>query len=88
MKHTPGPWKIDENKDLPLAVIIDDDDGMGIAEIGEYTEENIANANLIAAAPDMLSALEVVMDTLLNTKESGWITDKVKNAIKKAKGGA
>lgn len=57
-KHTPGPWKIDENEDLPLAVIEGTEEGTGIAEIGPRTPELIANAHLIAAAPDMLEALK------------------------------
>ena len=55
--HTPGPWKIDDALDLPLAVIRDHEDGEGIAELGEYTPENEANARLIAAAPQMLALL-------------------------------
>lgn len=63
--HTPGPWKIDENEELPLAVIQDNEDGEGICEIGKKescsyaaTPEQWANARLIAAAPDMLRALK------------------------------
>lgn len=37
-------WKIDENKELPLAIIEDTEDGNGIAEIGERTERNLAIA--------------------------------------------
>lgn len=37
-------WKIDENKELPLAIIEDTGEGNGIAEIGERTERNLAIA--------------------------------------------
>ena len=30
MKHTPGPWKIDEAPDLPMGIIQDNEDGLGI----------------------------------------------------------
>ena len=72
-KHTPGPWKIDDATDLPLAVIVgndeSDEDGMGICEIGAPTQtrdeaapEQFANARLIAAAPRLLAELKALAD--------------------------
>ncbi len=66
-EHTKGPWKVDEAQDLPLAVIVDNENGDGICEIGaEGTRrddpetpssiEAEANARLIAAAPELLEA--------------------------------
>ena len=59
MEHTPGPWKIDDSDELNLGVIQDDDDGMGICEVGNMgvtrnnaLPESWANARLIAAAPE------------------------------------
>jgi hypothetical protein len=43
------PWKIDENKELPLAVIEDTEEGVGVLEIGEWTPENIAFAERVVA---------------------------------------
>lgn len=40
-------WKLDENKELPLAIIEDTEDGMEIREIGEHTPENIEFAQSI-----------------------------------------
>jgi hypothetical protein len=57
-KHTPGPWIIDPALELPLAVIADTEDGLGICELGTRTLETEANARLIAAAPDLLAALQ------------------------------
>ena len=51
-------WKIDETQDLPLAVIEDTEDGHGVTEIGERTADNIKNAHLIAAAPELLEVLK------------------------------
>ena len=60
-KHTKGPWTIDPSMELGLAVIQDNEDGEGIAELGpQRTIENIANAKLIAAAPDLLEACQLV----------------------------
>ena len=61
-KFTPGPWTIDPSMELGLAVIQDNEDGEGIAELGpQRTIENIANAKLIAAAPSLLEAAEQVV---------------------------
>ena len=67
MGHTPGPWKV-EKCDTGYAIyhingyyteyIVDTED-----EYGEYgTIENENDAHLISAAPDMLEALETIMD--------------------------
>ena len=55
MMHTPGPWRAN-------GVQIDGPDGM-LAEVGfgmRKDEETLANARLIAAAPDLLTAAEWV----------------------------
>lgn len=89
-KHTAGPWKIDDALDLPLAVIQDNEMGEGIAELGERTPENEANARLIAAAPELLEALQEMMSRY-GSKNSGFDneeTAKARAAIAKAKGEA
>ena len=63
---TPGPWIIDPDETLPLAVIVDDENGTGIAEISvkprrEASAEVVANANLIAAAPELYAALDAIV---------------------------
>ena len=84
--HTPGPWEINEG------------DGMAIAKVSHYAitapctadigsglsrEETLANARLIAAAPDLLAALKAVSETgedcpmcdrgrLRNPQKSHW----------------
>lgn len=52
--HTPGPWAIDD------WCWIDAPSGMNVATIsaGLDAEETVANAKLIAAAPDLLAALK------------------------------
>jgi len=98
MSHTPGPWTIDPNEDYPLAVIrVDEDnDGIGVCEIGtEYqptradaTPEQFANARLIAAAPEMLEALERVSNAFQRGRypELQGVACDVFEAIRKAKG--
>lgn len=61
MKNTPisqQKWKIDEANELPLAVIEDTENGMGVAEIGKRTPENLARAKAIAALPQLIVALQ------------------------------
>lgn len=40
-------WKIDGAEDLPLAIIEDTEDGMGIVELGERSPENMGIAKRI-----------------------------------------
>jgi len=49
-ERTPGNWKIDDADDLPLAIIEDTEDGLGIIEFCERTPQNIANAAFIVKA--------------------------------------
>ena len=57
-KHTPGPWIAEDDQSIYAA------DGDGRRLIAEchagHKEERAANARLIAAAPDLLAALEDV----------------------------
>lgn len=78
-------WKIDEALDLPLAVIEDTEDGYGVAEIGKRTSDNIANANLIAAAPELLEALKAV-NKRVRCNMMHELQTQVDNAINKAGG--
>jgi hypothetical protein len=49
----------------------------------QCTEEEVANAHLIAAAPELLEALEAVV-AISDRKHDAW--DAAKAAIAKAKG--
>ncbi len=64
-KHTPGPWHvvtgavytgIDDDHDVPIAYIDREPDN------GTRVDERDANANLIAAAPTLLEALEMMTE--------------------------
>lgn len=61
-KHTPGPWKAEGYKGL----VVNGPDGVTLACApgGKNIEETIANAHLIAAAPDLLAALKAVVDNV------------------------
>ncbi len=90
VKHTPGPWKIDDDKDCTLTIVAPwsadvkpasavgygDYLGIHIAKIDHQNDnacvsknQAIANAALIAAAPDLLVACRMARDWFAkNTK--------------------
>lgn len=60
-KHTPGPWKLIANEVIAASgdVIADVVGGEGCRFVeDDQNVECLANANLIATAPDMLTALQ------------------------------
>ena len=87
MSHTPGPWRTFVWNEFAGEAVIQNvsviTDNVDIAYFRRATDEVMANAQLIAAAPDLLEALEDLVD------EYGVAvsTEKVKAAIAKARGG-
>lgn len=62
MKPTPGPWKIGQQ--CPPFETIDSANGTWVASVEDVYPEQQANAHLIAAAPEMLAALQEAQDHL------------------------
>jgi len=64
-KHTPGPWHI--GKRYPSGAIYDEKGGeiCGFSNL-LHPAEIAANARLIAAAPDLLSALRALVHPMAN----------------------
>lgn len=59
--HAPGPWiqKIDENNpDHRLVLAAGEHAGLDVASVRPWMTHGEANARLIAAAPELLAALE------------------------------
>jgi len=94
-KHTPGPWQAKQNGFYRVAVV--DRDGnyltykAGTDRMPDTERE--ANASLIAAAPDLLGALEQALDALAHCKaDTGYSSTQhraaiaASKAINKAKG--
>jgi hypothetical protein len=93
--HTPGPWVVLSDDDravivgnartqsTPIVEILFDE----IETFAPVIEEAIANARLIAAAPDLMAALERLV---ANLDEGDFISttriDDARAAIAKAKG--
>ena len=73
-KHTRGPWKQSDRRNIGWTLIEPEEGGAVICKIltrhptgqrekGDFQEEG-ANAKLIAAAPDLLEALKTCRDAL------------------------
>lgn len=80
VKHTSGPWRTAEHDDCEIYA----DDGSFIGTVAQPE-----NGPIVAAAPDMLGALEVAEATIvrLNRHDSANGTlDVIRAAIRKAKG--
>jgi hypothetical protein len=64
MKHTPGPWRTFVWNEFAGEAVIQKvvviNDNKEIAKFSRGTDEVMANARLIAAAPELLEALEML----------------------------
>ncbi len=94
-KHTPGPWKHDYTNSAKLTYVcisaVDGSNG-NTCVIGQCAgPDNEANAKLISAAPDLLRALEMIVDSDMAQREEdeGEISTELSHAraaIEKAHG--
>lgn len=88
-EHTPGPWKsfgryVNTAEGEPLAT----------ADAGTIARENVANARLMAAAPDLLEALRGLLHSykltedylMANEQARQDMTSSVDDIIARAKG--
>lgn len=85
IKPTPGPWRIAANG---VQIYADGDRAVCLVQqkIDKAVED--ANARLIAAAPDLLEALEeIALHPGPNADEAAWWrVDRAREAIAKASG--
>ena len=100
-RHTPGPWGL-TREGFGFSVRSSGHAGNGyssehICSMDHYRDDRVdeqrGNANLIAAAPDMLAALQGIVDCVARTETMGEICQcddfsAARAAIAKAKGGA
>ena len=87
-KHTPGPWTVDRSQSYPM-IAINAVEGLLIrtAYIAPQPNHNgdgviieLANANLIATAPDLLEALKELEQLV-----TAHITDEADNWCRNAR---
>lgn len=81
MHNTKIPWKIEGEDPRQIGKIIRDSDGNDICELAHRK-----NAHLISAAPEMLEALEQVINHANALMKNHETVNLILNAIKKAKG--
>lgn len=92
MRHTEGPWSLDFGDD---GAVVYKEGVAAIANIPDDLQSSRANARLIAAAPELLAALEEA-NTLLTycadsepmgdaNKGNVWDFERVENAIQAAR---
>jgi len=89
-KHTPGPWTANEE--------FDDGESLGIAitagrlgqvvRVFDVGQEGFANAALIAAAPDLLAALQKIASKDYGNRYARDCAEIARAAIAKATGEA
>jgi hypothetical protein len=90
-EYTKGPWVYHWNvKSVPAETFILSDDGHVCTVYGGYdkpSEANMANANLISAAPDLFEALDKMLDHFEGNIPL-FLFELAEGAISKAKGDA
>jgi hypothetical protein len=78
MTHSPGPWRAEPEcvHQREEGFVIRCASGTRIAELHGYVSHpgNAANARLLAAAPELLEALEMVRDADDDCKSDGFHT--------------
>ena len=92
-QHTPGPWSVKPLENDPLDLLNPSKNGSWIisetndiiSHVGFPANEQ-ANARLIAAAPELLAALEKISANAAESPE--WIRRVAQEAISKAEGNA
>lgn len=90
-KGTPGPWFGDNSRAIgPKSTEDDQSYGMvvpvGWVEFDPEIEVQVANQNIMAAAPELLDALEMLVVFTTPTKRNAAALSKAYSAISKALG--
>lgn len=95
MTHFTGPWKCEGEFDAEISATISAADGRSVCEIEpfceDWTEGEIANARLIASAPELLGALKEALATMepphpLDDPDIEAARERARAAIDKAEG--
>jgi hypothetical protein len=95
--HTPGPWEVGDGMTRHIAIMARDFtyDVCEVTRAGITEDEQVGNARLIAASPELLSACQALMKAEgMQQGERGGYTmgaislaiDAARAAIAKAKG--
>jgi hypothetical protein len=87
-KHTPGPWMVDRPGTLFHIRTMDEINGtVATCDPCDFaTQEQLANARLIAAAPELLEALRELVESVAISDPGVYDLDAARAAIAKATG--
>jgi len=90
MKHTPGPWIVSlwENE-IFVRALDDENECADICTMTDDEEDMQANARLIAAAPELLEALQLADRVLRDRDLDEYLAGEyqiIEDAIAKAQG--
>ncbi|HHW2860376.1 TPA: hypothetical protein ACUUCQ_005146 [Pseudomonas aeruginosa] len=88
-KHTPGPWEIERYSDGLIQIvgdvrIVSDDEENVTTVVEAVARGDEANARLIAAAPELLEALQVCIQQITALCSADDVPDQARAAIAKA----
>lgn len=94
MSHTPGPWVVDKScledytGDTPIS--INTDKGESVADAWSFNapKSAVANARLIAAAPEMLEVLQALRGAVAGHQFTRMDVEAIRAAIAKATEGS
>jgi hypothetical protein len=81
--HTPGPWRCTQAARANAQILIEAVDGSEVCR-QPADAEGRANARLIAAAPDLLAALQSIYDAC--DQSDVYFSNIARTAIARAKG--
>jgi len=90
MKHTPGPWFYEVEQMNGYSFNVVDDFQTQVAEVARWNEEDApelleqseANAQLIAAAPEMLALLKTLLENCALINKTGLDKTRYRQAVK------
>ena len=87
-QHTPGPWKVRKNEPWVIAKAYGNMKSVvHLNYSADPSEEQRANARLIAAAPDLLEALKLMLEDARHDRVTVEVFNQTVDAIAKATGG-
>lgn len=89
IKHAPGPWATKPQGEANHhAILLENGKWLAALQFnGELTEaQQEANARLIAAAPELLAALQLLYDTGSDSTMWDWAHSQARAAMNKAGG--
>jgi hypothetical protein len=86
MKHTPGPWEVFDESYIREGNPSKGTGRLSIASSTGYQEARIANARLIAAAPELLAVLKELLHCNFSGIEEPWVINARAVVVKAERG--